>query len=69
MMMEEEIFFCDEDKEEDYKEEMNQLEKEIDTLRTLTENGVGKRFDLYEYSQKKPQNPMLVVLFFDESDE
>ena len=52
MMMEEEIFFCDEDKEEDYKEEMNQLEKEIDTLRTLTENGVGKRFDLYEYSQK-----------------
>ena len=50
MMMEEEIFFCDEDKD---KEEMNhQLEKEIETLRTLTENGVGKRFDLYEYSQK-----------------
>ena len=49
MMMEEEIFFCDEDKD---KEEMKQLEKEIDTLRTLTENGVGKRFDLYEYSQK-----------------
>ena len=48
-MMEEEIFFCDEDKD---KEEMKQLEKEIDTLRTLTENGVGKRFDLYEYSQK-----------------
>ena len=53
MMMEEEIFFCDEDKDKDYKEEMNhQLEKEIETLRTLTENGVGKRFDLYEYSQK-----------------
>ena len=49
MTMEEEIFFCDEDKD---KEEMKQLEKEIDTLRTLTENGVGKRFDLYEYSQK-----------------
>ena len=48
-MMEEEIFFCDEDKD---KEEMKQLEKEIDTLRTLAENGVGKRFDLYEYSQK-----------------
>jgi len=53
MMMEEEIFFCDEDKDKDSKEEMNhQLEKEIETLRTLTENGVGKRFDLYEYSQK-----------------
>lgn len=53
MMMEEEIFFCDEDKDKDYKEEMkHQLEKEIETLRTLTENGVGKRFDLYEYSQK-----------------
>ncbi|CAL6279066.1 unnamed protein product [Bathycoccus prasinos] len=51
--MEEEIFFCDEDKDKDYKEEMkHQLEKEIETLRTLTENGVGKRFDLYEYSQK-----------------
>lgn len=52
MMEEKEVFFCDEDKDKEDKEEMNRLEKEIDTLRTLVQNGVGKRFDLYEYSQK-----------------